>query len=100
MRSTSGNLSTYLSSVARVLPGWTAASESNDLNVLQTALREAVDREQYPEAAKLRDQISKLGGGCNQKDWRALGLPEWLADRAERCPPCLPVLYGDVYVNP
>eukprot|EP00854_Cymbomonas_tetramitiformis_P002767 gene2767-3548_t len=52
---------------------------------LQTALRTAVEKEDYAAAAKIRNRIRELGGGSNQKDWLELGLPEWLADRAERC---------------
>lgn len=63
-----------------------ALEGSEDLNVLQTALRAAVQREDYAAAAALRDRIDSLSpDGCTREDWRDLGLPEWLADRAERC---------------
>jgi hypothetical protein len=58
----------------------------DDLNVLQTALRAAVQREDYAAAAALRDRIDTLSpDGYTREDWRDLGLPEWLANRAERC---------------
>jgi len=63
-----------------------ALEGTEDLNVLQTELRAAVQREDYTAAAALRDRIDALSpDGCTREDWRDLGLPEWLADRAERC---------------
>ena len=53
--------------------------------MLQTALRAAVEAEDYPLASSLRDRIKELGGGSNQKGWSELGLPDWLCDRVERC---------------
>ncbi|KAK3280198.1 hypothetical protein CYMTET_11941, partial [Cymbomonas tetramitiformis] len=67
------------------VPGPANTFDSTDLNTLQTALRTAVEKEDYAAAAKIRNRIRELGGGSNQKDWLELGLPEWLADRAERC---------------
>ena len=56
--------------------------EAADLNFLQTALNAAVEREDYEEAAALRDRVTaatsvQVGGGA---DWRAESVPEWLAD--------------------
>eukprot|EP00959_Pyramimonas_sp_CCMP1952_P019826 418699-Pyramimonas_sp.AAC.1 len=58
--------------------------ETQDLNTLQTALRSAVQAEDYALAAKIRDRVASIGGGSGGKDWYELGLPYWLADRAER----------------
>jgi Rad3-related DNA helicase len=58
-----------------------------DINILQTRLGKAVASEDFAEAARLRDQIAALSGGENAippGDWKGLGMPEWLADRAER----------------
>jgi len=60
--------------------------EAADLNFLQTALNAAVEREDYEEAAALRDRVTaatsvQVGGGA---DWRAESVPEWLADRLAR----------------
>ena len=57
-----------------------------DLSFLQTALNAAVEREDYEEAAALRDRVTaatsvQVGGGA---DWRAESVPEWLADRLAR----------------
>jgi hypothetical protein len=63
-----------------------AVTDTDDLNVLQTALRAAVEREDYAAAAALRDRIDLLSpDGEGLEGWRELGLPEWLADRVERC---------------
>jgi len=71
--------------------------ERLDLNQLQTALSTAIAAEDYALAAAIRDRFATLmadeeeesgGEGDGQKkkrrmlDWHALGVPEWLADRA------------------
>lgn len=55
------------------------------MNQLQTALHTAVAAEDYVLAARVRDVLSRaLGQGApGALDWRQLGLPEWLAERAE-----------------
>ena len=60
--------------------------EAADLNFLQTALNAAVEREDYEEAAALRDRVAAATSvqvGCGA-DWRAESVPEWLADRLAR----------------
>lgn len=58
----------------------------HDLNVLQTCLHEALVQEDYGAAARLRDRIKVLSGGVEQigESWQRLGLPGWLADRADQ----------------
>jgi hypothetical protein len=60
--------------------------EQADLNQLTTALNNAIAAEDYRAAARLRDRLRQLSGrdAGTPADWRALGIPEWLADRAER----------------
>jgi len=57
-----------------------------DSNQLQTALAAALGAEDYPLAAAVRDELAARsgGGGAGSIDWRDLGVPEWLADRAAR----------------
>jgi hypothetical protein len=62
-----------------------------DTNQLQTALARAIAAEDYSIAAAVRDQLQKRMAektGSDEPlkvlDWRALGIPAWLADRAER----------------
>lgn len=58
---------------------------SADTNQLQTALNRAIAAEDYVTASQVRDQLqSVVGGDTGTADWRDLGVPEWLADRAER----------------
>ena len=58
---------------------------SADANQLQTALNRAIAAEDYHLAGQVRDRLQSLVGGDSQTaDWRQLGVPEWLADRAER----------------
>ena len=53
----------------------------DDLNLLETLLYDAVQREDYAAAAELRDRIGWLSGARGgDTDWRELGLPEWLSD--------------------
>ncbi|KAI3429427.1 hypothetical protein D9Q98_005521 [Chlorella vulgaris] len=56
-----------------------------DLNQLQTALNTAIAAEDWQAAAKLRDQLRQVVGseGQTAADWKALGVLDWLADRAE-----------------
>ena len=59
--------------------------EHMDSNELQTALNNALASEDYSLAAKLRDQLQTIQGkGHFVLDWRALGVPDWLAERAEQ----------------
>ena len=56
-----------------------------DSNELQTALNNALASEDYSLAAKLRDQLQTIQGqGHFVLDWRPLGVPDWLAERAEQ----------------
>jgi hypothetical protein len=63
-----------------------------DTNQLQTALSMAIEAEDYDTAAVVRDVLQAAMAakaassepGAKVLDWRALGLPDWLADRAER----------------
>ena len=58
---------------------------SADANQLQTALNRAIAAEDYVLASKVRDKLQTVvGGDTGTADWRQLGVPEWLADRAER----------------
>lgn len=61
---------------------------SEDENVLTTALSRAIAVEDYELASKLSARLKKLQGvgdelGAEILDWRALGMAEWLCDRAE-----------------
>ena len=61
---------------------------SEDENVLTTALSRAIAVEDYELAGKLSVRLKKLQGvgdelGAEILDWRALGMAEWLCDRAE-----------------
>lgn len=63
----------------------TANLSGMDLNQLQTALALAIENEDYGAAAAVRDAInSATGNKAASIDWAALGLPEWLFDRAQR----------------
>lgn len=57
-----------------------------DLNVLQTQLGAAIAAEDYGEAARLKQRIQAASGDADFRPaaWRDLGVPDWLADRAER----------------
>ena len=55
-----------------------------DLNYLQTRLGMALEREDYAEAAKMRDQIRRTAGVTGDAAWKSLGIPDWLSDRLER----------------
>lgn len=61
----------------------------DDLNQLHTALKKAVDAEDYTAAASLRDAIqsvlSKLPGASSDGpgDWSQLGILDWLVDRVQ-----------------
>ena len=56
-----------------------------DTNRLTTALNVAIAAEDYGLAARIRDRLSELTDGDSERsaDWRKLGIPEWLASRAE-----------------
>lgn len=60
--------------------------DPNDTNELTTALNNAIAAEDYSLASKLRDRLRQLSGGdaASPADWQSLGIPAWLADRAER----------------
>lgn len=62
-----------------------------DANQLQTALSTAIAAEDYTLAAAIRDRLAALtagddGGGQASKllDWQAMGVHDWVADRAGR----------------
>ena len=63
-----------------------AADGDNDLNMLQTALHAAIEREDYAAAAQYRDRIKEATDACGAQSggWESLQVPPWLADRAER----------------
>ena len=52
---------------------------------MTTALNVAIAAEDYGLAARIRDRLSELTDGESERsaDWRKLGIPEWLASRAE-----------------
>ena len=60
-------------------------SHEQDTNRLTTALNVAIAAEYYGLAARIRDRLSELTDGDSERsaDWRKLGIPEWLASRAE-----------------
>eukprot|EP00892_Ulva_mutabilis_P011443 jgi/Ulvmu1/8671/UM047_0009.1 len=57
-----------------------------DVNQLQTQLSKAVAAEDFSEAARIRDQLTDVCGdeSTARTGWTGLGIPDWLADRAER----------------
>jgi hypothetical protein len=62
-----------------------------DANQLQTALATAIAAEDYVLAAAIRDRMETLaasdgGGGPRSStlDWQAMGVVDWVADRAAR----------------
>ena len=57
-----------------------------DTNRLTTALNTAINAEDYRLAAQIRDRLTELSGHDSEvtADWTKLGIPEWLAERAER----------------
>ncbi|WIA41652.1 hypothetical protein OEZ86_009006 [Tetradesmus obliquus] len=61
-----------------------------DNNQLQTALAVAIAAEDYALASRIKERLqqklAESGSAVVSKpmDWAALGVPEWLADRAER----------------
>ncbi len=59
--------------------------EPSDANELTTALNNAIAAEDYQLAATLRDRLRQLSGGDAGPlaDWQNLGIPSWLAERAE-----------------
>ena len=66
-----------------------AALSTMDANQLQTALQIAVDGEDFQTAGRIRDELrgrqdSNGSGGGGGTSWRQLGVPDWLADRAEQ----------------
>lgn len=60
--------------------------DPDDTNELTTALNNAIAAEDYSLASKLRDRLRQLSGGnaAPPADWHSLGIPAWLADRAEQ----------------
>ena len=58
--------------------------EGMDSNQLQTALNAALAAEDYRRASQIRDHLQKQGSSKVILDWRAAGVPEWLAERAEQ----------------
>jgi hypothetical protein len=61
-----------------------ASLDDLDLNQLQTALRLAIEAENYALAAKIRDVLAMVLGPefKSTADWHRLGILDWLADRA------------------
>lgn len=59
---------------------------NSDLNQLQTALNAAIKDEDYSQAAKIRDRIAQVSGSGEERplSWLDMGVPDWLADRADR----------------
>ena len=59
--------------------------EPSDANELTTALNKAIAAEDYKLASTLRDKLRQLSGSDAgpPADWQNLGIPTWLADRAE-----------------
>ena len=75
----------------RTLQSLAGSLSSMDTNQLQTALARAIAAEDYTLAAAVRDHLQRTMAektGSDQPlkvlDWRSLGVPAWLADRAER----------------
>ena len=60
-------------------------THEQDTNRLTTALNVAIAAEDYGLAARIRDRLSELTNGESERsaDWRKLGVPDWLASRAE-----------------
>ena len=60
--------------------------QEQDTNRLTTALNIAIAAEDYGLAAHIRDRLAELTGSDSEAtaDWTKLGVPEWLAERAER----------------
>jgi hypothetical protein len=61
-------------------------AHTEDANELTTALNKAIATENYQLAAALRDKLRQLSGGEAESiaDWHKLGVPSWLAERAEQ----------------
>ena len=57
-----------------------------DTNRLTTALNTAINAEDYTLASQIRDRLTELAGSDSEAtaDWTKLGIPLWLAERAER----------------
>ena len=84
-----GRAQDFSSSVARSsVVRLDTEDEIADLNWLHTQLQIALDREDYVEAASVRDRIRRCadisGGITSEAAWTNLGVPDWLADRLER----------------
>ena len=67
-------------------PGTDDILQEQDTNRLTTALNIAITAEDYKLAADIRDRLAELTGSSSEvtADWTKLGIPEWLAERAER----------------
>ena len=66
----------------------TTLLSSADENVLTTALSRAIAVEDFGLAAKLSARLKEIQGvgdcaAAEIRDWRAMGMAEWLCDRAE-----------------
>ncbi len=85
---TSTDRSDFSGSVAasQVDGGASGSLSQLDLNQLQTALSTAVAAEDYERAAEIKSALQAAAGqaGYEPADWYKLGVPDWLADRAER----------------
>lgn len=69
--------------VARASSG--SGPEELDSNQLQTALNNAIAAEDYALASQLSARLKAAQGADGiALDWRALGVPDWLAERAEQ----------------
>lgn len=57
-----------------------------DLNQLTTRLNQAVAAEDYRLASRIKARLAEVAGPAAQPplSWQAMGLPDWLIDRAER----------------
>ena len=60
--------------------------QEQDTNQLTTALNIALAAEDYGLAARIRDRLTEVTGNDSElsADWIKLGIPEWLAERAEK----------------
>lgn len=72
-----------------------------DANQLQTALQIAADSEDFQTAGRIRDELRARQSADGCTSWQQLGVPDWLADRAEQYGLRFPTgkLFGvDVYI--
>lgn len=60
------------------------SDDERDLNWLQTKMQQALEQEEYADAAALRDRIRRAAGLTDTSSWSNLGAPDWLSDRLAR----------------